>query len=123
MSVLRYGVFLLLAVAAGCTSPSGPREVLLVGRGMTFTLPSDPDTANPVIRVQPGERVRLTLRNDAPGLIHNFEIPAWKVKSASARGGESVSVDFTVPSAQGRYEYMCTPHANMMHGFVEVSAR
>ena len=104
----------------GC-SPESPRELLLVARGMTFTLPSDPDTANPVIRIRPGERVRLTFRNDAPGLMHNFEIPAWNIKTDQIRGGASTSVTFTVPSQQGRHQYICAPHANMMHGFVEVA--
>jgi plastocyanin len=107
-------------VAAGC-SPNGPREVVVVARGMTFTLRSDPDTVNPVIRVRPGERLRLTFRNDAPGLMHNFEIPAWGIKTGQIRGGSSTSVTLTVPGTQGRYEYKCAPHANLMHGFVEVA--
>ena len=106
--------------AAGCNSDP-PREVLVVARGMTFTLPSDPDTANPVIRVRPGERLRLTLRNDAPGLMHSFEIPAWNVKTQQIRGGASTSVTLTVPATEGRYQYVCTPHANLMNGVVEVA--
>jgi heme/copper-type cytochrome/quinol oxidase subunit 2 len=109
----------LLLLALGC-SPEGRREVLVVARGMTFTLPSDPDTANPVIRVRSGERLRLTLRNEAPGLMHSFEIPAWDVKTDQIRGGTSTSVTLTVPGKQGRYEYICAPHANLMRGFVEV---
>ena len=107
-------------LATGCNSDQ-PREVLVVAQGMTFTLPSDPDIANPVIRVRPGERLRLTLRNDAPGLMHNFEIPEWNVKTDQIRGGDSVSVTFTVPASDGRYQYRCAPHANLMNGFVEVA--
>jgi plastocyanin len=108
-----------LLLAAGC-STDGPREVLIVARGMTFTLPSDPDTVNPVIRVRSGERLRLTLRNEAPGLMHSFEIPAWDVKTEQIRGGSSTSVTLTVPGKQGRYQYICAPHAKLMRGFVEV---
>jgi plastocyanin len=110
--------FLLLG--ASC-SPAGPREVVVVARGMTFTLASDPDTVNPVIRVRPGERLRVTLRNEAPGLMHNFEVPAWDVKTDRIRGGSSTSVTLTVPAEEGRYKYICAPHANLMHGFVEVA--
>ena len=110
----------VLLLGAGC-STDGPREVVVVARGMTFTLPSDPDTVNPVIRVRSGERLRLTLRNEAPGLMHNFEIPAWDVKTDQIRGGSSTSVTLTVPGKQGRYQYICAPHANLMHGFVEVA--
>lgn len=88
---------------------------------MTFTLPSDPETANPVIRVRAGERIELTLRNDAPGLMHDFQIPSWNVRTEQIRGGESAAVSFTVPSEVGRYEYNCGPHATMMKGFIEVT--
>jgi heme/copper-type cytochrome/quinol oxidase subunit 2 len=109
-----------LLLGAGCSPVGGPRDVLLVARGMTFMLPSDPDAVNPVIRVRAGERLRVTLRNDAPGLMHNFEIPAWEVKTDQIRGGSSTSVTLTVPAQQGRYQYICAPHANLMRGFVEV---
>ena len=106
----------------GCRS-TGPREVLLVARGMTFTLPSSPDRANPVIHLWPGERVRVILRNEAPGLMHNFEIPSWDVKSEQIRGGQTTSVSFTVPDRKGRVEYMCRPHSSLMHGVIEVSTQ
>jgi len=89
---------------------------------MTFVLASDPDTPNPVIRVRPGEQIRLTLRNEAPGLMHDFRIPSWDVKTEQIRGGESTTVSFTVPSEVGRYEYSCGPHSTMMQGFIEVTA-
>ena len=52
MSLLRTVVVVVLLGLAvpGCTTPQGPRAIEIVARGMTFTLPSDPDTANPVIR-------------------------------------------------------------------------
>jgi plastocyanin len=109
-------------VLASCTTPAGPREIVIVARGMTFTLPSDPDTPNPVIRVRPGERISLTLRNEAPGLMHDFQIPSWDVKSDQIRGGDSTTVDFTVPSELGRHEYSSGPHSTLMRGFIEVTA-
>ena len=119
---------LSLTIITGCANFSagcgveGPREILVVAKGMTFILPSDPDTANPVIRLRRGEHVSLVLRNEAPGLLHNIEIPAWTVKSDRIRAGEETSVTFEVPSQQGPTEYRCAPHSEMMHGFVEVSA-
>ncbi len=109
------------AAAAGC-GRTGPREVLIVARGMTFTRPSDPATANPVIRLEAGDQVKLTLTNDAPGLMHDFRIPAWKVHTEQIRAGDSTSVTFTVPAAGGRVEYLCGPHSTMMHGLIEVTA-
>jgi plastocyanin len=115
----RIVLLALLVLAAGC-APHDPREVVIVARGMTFTLPEEPDTPNPVIRVKAGERLTITLRNEAPGLIHDFRIPSWDIKSDQTRGGQSTSVALTVPADLGRYEYMCGPHSALMHGFIEV---
>jgi heme/copper-type cytochrome/quinol oxidase subunit 2 len=114
-------VALLSLSLSGCNSADGPREIVIVARGMTFTLSSDPDTPNPVIRVRPGERITLTLRNDAPGLMHDFQIPAWKVKTDQIRSGVATTVSFNVPNEVGRYEYRCGPHSTMMRGFIEVT--
>jgi plastocyanin len=122
--MIRFARTLLITsslLVTGCGA-GGPREVVIVARGMTFTLPSAPDTANPVIRLRPGETVLLTLRNEAPGLMHDFEIPSWKVKSDQIRSGQSTTLTVTVPTQEGRYQYICGPHSTMMRGFVEVAA-
>lgn len=119
--MIRAFVLSVLLVVSGCSAANRPRDVQIVARGMTFILASDPETANPVIRLRPSERVRIMLRNEAPGLIHDFEIPDWKVKSDQIRAGETTSVTFTVPASAGRYRYICGPHARLMRGFVEVS--
>ena len=94
---------------------------MLVARGMTFALADEPDVPNPVITVHAGERVRLVLKNEAPGLLHDIAIPAWDVQVEQIRAGESAEVTFTVPSDPGRHEYRCRPHSEMMTGFVEVA--
>jgi plastocyanin len=113
---------LLALLSAGCVA-NRPREVVIVARGMTFALPADPETPNPSIRVYAGERLQVTLRNESPGLMHDFQIPAWDVQSDQIRGGRSSSVTFTVPADEGHVTYLCGPHASMMHGVVEVAAR
>ncbi len=110
-----------LAMLAACGANNTPREITLIARGMTFVLADDLDTPNPVIELRAGEQVRLVLKNEAPGLLHDIEIPAWEVRTKSIRAGQSTEVMFTVPSALGRTEYRCRPHAELMHGFVEVA--
>jgi plastocyanin len=108
-------------VVAGCTSHPGPtRDIVLVARGMTFVLEDAPDVPNPEIQLRAGERVRLVLKNEAPGLLHDIVIPELGVEIPQMRAGESRELIFTVPAAAGRHEYRCRPHAEMMRGFVYV---
>jgi plastocyanin len=119
--VLLLSLLASVALSAGCAMLSGaPREVTIVARGMTFVLANAPDTPNPVIQLRAGERVRLVLKNEAPGLLHNIQIPAWKVQVDQIRAGQRAEVAFTVPSTVGRYQYLCGPHSELMKGFVEV---
>jgi hypothetical protein len=113
--------FIVLHLAvAGCRS-APPRDIALVARGMTFALADGPDKANPVIPLRSGERVRLVLRNESPGMIHDLAIPAWDVAIASLRTGEQGDVTFSVPSTPGRVEYRCRPHAELMKGVFDVA--
>jgi plastocyanin len=92
-----------------------------VARGMTFVLEDRADIPNPVIPLRAGERVRVVLKNEAPGLLHDFVIPAWDVAIEQIRAGERREVTFAVPDRPGRVEYHCRPHSGLMNGFVEVT--
>ena len=110
----------LLGLAAGCSD--SPRDIVVLARGMTFVLADEePDEVNPIIKVRSGERVRLVLKNEAPGLLHDIQIPAWRVQVMQIRAGETADVTFTVPNQAGRYEYLCRPHSELMKGIVEVT--
>jgi plastocyanin len=94
---------------------------VIVARGMSFVNEDHLDVSNPVIQLRAGERVRLTLENEAPGLLHDFVIPGWNVEIPQIRAGEKRDVTFLVPDTPGRFEYRCRPHSEMMKGFVEVT--
>jgi hypothetical protein len=111
---------LLSLVVIGCAG-SRPREIVLIARGMSFVLPERPDDANPVIPLRAGERVRLILKNEAPGLLHDIRIPAWDVQVDQIRAGQTAEVTFVVPKRPGRTEYRCQPHGELMNGLVEVT--
>jgi hypothetical protein len=112
---------ILSALLAPACQRTAVRDVVLVARGMTFAFAHQPDGANPVIALRSGERVRLVLENEAAGLEHDFQIPAWQVHVDPIRHGERAEVIFTVPDFVGRVEYLCHPHAAMMNGFIDVS--
>lgn len=88
---------------------------------MAFVQQDAPNQPNPPLRLRAGERVRLVLRNEAPGLLHDIAIPALDVALDEISAGESRDVIFTVPAAHGQHEYLCRPHAAMMKGVVEVA--
>ena len=111
-------------VAAAVVTSAGAREqvreIHLVARGMAFYLDADPTTANPTITLQGGERVRLVLRNETPGIDHDLAITSFGVGLTPVAVGHVAAFDFEVPDRPGRHEYVCRPHAVMMKGTVVV---
>lgn len=117
------GTFLVALIGAGgaCTPHPGPtREIVVLARGMSFVLENAPDTVNPAISLRAGERIRMVLRNEAPGLMHELVIPDLGIEIEQMRAGETRELTFTVSASPGRHEYHCRPHAELMHGIVEV---
>jgi plastocyanin len=119
---LRILIALFVASAIGCSRPvASIHEIVLVARGMTFVLEGKPDEPNPLLELRAGSTVQVVLRNEAPGLLHDFVIPEWKVQTEAIRGGQTTDVTFRVPETTGRVEYQCRPHAQLMNGFIEVT--
>jgi heme/copper-type cytochrome/quinol oxidase subunit 2 len=111
------GLATLLPLVAG--SPE-PREVLVVARQMAFYV-DDGVTANPTIYAAPGERIRITLVGQDPGFDHDFAVPAWRVNSAVLHGVGRNSTVLQVPDKPGVTTYVCSRHASMMKGIIEVT--
>lgn len=119
--VATLGAAALLPLAA---RPGGqPREIVLVARQMSFYLGPDGTVRNPVIRVTPGERVRLTLINNDAGFDHDVAIEAWGIGSSLVRGEGRTTIDVHAPDEPRRVDYVCTRHAAMMRGTIEVTPR
>lgn len=97
------------------------RRIVLVAKDMSFVIDGQRD-ANPALELTAGERVQIVLRNQTPGIEHDFAIPAWKVAIAPIANGDEATITFDVPATVGLYEYECRPHAQMMRGRLEVVA-
>lgn len=123
LPLVRLLLLVVLLPLGACSSALGgdPREVVLEARGMTFVSPGDPEAPNPELQFRAGEEVTVVLHNDAPGLLHDFAIPAWNVHTEQIRAGERAEVTFTVPATPGRTAYECRPHAELMKGTVVVT--
>lgn len=113
-------VAVAMAMAAiGSTAKSRVREVSLVAREMAFYADGGPQP-NPVLHARPGERLRITLTNNAPGMIHDLSIAAVSSSTSTLTAGQVAAIEFTAPEKAGDYEYRCRPHALMMKGVLRV---
>jgi hypothetical protein len=98
-----------------------PREVVVVARQMSFYV-GDGTAANPIIQMAPGERIRITLISADPGFDHDFEVTEWDVRTPVLRGEGRTSLVIQAPDRPGRATYVCSMHAAMMRGTIEVIA-
>ena len=109
-----------VSLAAGRSAREEPRSLALTARGMAFYQAGDP-TPNPVLVVRRGERVRLTLSNQDPGMAHDFAVEALELSTQPLhRAGTTTSLVFEAPDRPGESEYVCTFHALMMKGTLKV---
>jgi len=98
----------------------GPREIRLVARNMTFYMQGD-NTPNPTLRLRAGEQVRVVLKNDEPGIDHDFAVRPWQIGTRLISGTGEDAITFTVPDAPGaETTYICTPHFGMMRGLITI---
>jgi plastocyanin len=98
----------------------GVREIRLVVRNMTFYVEGEMEP-NPTLIVRAGEQVRVVVRNDEPGMRHDFAVRAWDIGTRMLEDrGEAATVTFRVPAARGDHTYLCTPHEKKMRGTIRV---
>ena len=95
------------------------RELRLIVKDMTYYVEGNPEP-NPTLVFRAGEKVRVVLKNEDPGMDHDFTVPRWEVKTKLLEGRGQDAVVIKVPKARGSDTYVCTPHAKMMRGTVRV---
>ena len=98
-----------------------PRDVVVIARGMSFYA-GNGATANPTIQMAPGERIRIILIGADPGFYHDFAVTEWGVRTPMLDGERRTSIVMQAPDAPGRTTYVCSVHASMMSGTIEVTA-
>lgn len=91
------------------------REIRLEARDLAF------NGDNPVLRLQPGERVRLVVRNSDTGILHSISLPGIDPEVRHIKWGEELSFELTVPES-GAFEYVCPQHLPKMKGRIEIAA-
>lgn len=122
---IRIAVVVLLAAVGAVLLPrivssrEAVRDVTLVVRNMTYYVDGE-NTPNPPLRFAAGEQVRLTLRNEDQGMMHDFSVQSWGVTTKVLDGKGQDTVTFRVPRASDSTSYTCTPHSAMMNGTIIV---
>ena len=123
MGKVAAAVFVVVALVSGAIAlsarGSGPREIRMVVRDMTFYLDGQ-TVPNPTLHFHAGETVRLVLRNEDQGMTHDFAIPDWKAATRRTEGGEEAFVTFRVPDQPSSQTYKCRPHSKIMQGTILV---
>lgn len=104
-----------------------PREIVLVAEDMAFYLlggateTASPRDPNPTLSLERGETVRVVLVNRDPGMQHDWVADGLEAATRLVPGdGTVTSVLLTAPETPGRHDYVCSLHARMMRGVVEV---
>jgi plastocyanin len=103
-------------------SESPSREVVLVARGMAFYVEGNP-TPNPTIDLVAGERVRIILRNQDEGMVHDMAATRLPISFDLLNWREERELTLVVPDLPGSYAYVCRPHSVMMRGQIRVVRR
>jgi plastocyanin len=119
-AALIVAALLPIVASSRGTGTASRREIRIVVRDMSFYIEGH-DERNPTLRVRAGEQIRLVLRNEDPGMSHDFAVNTWRVMTPllDAHDAEAVVV-FRVPQRRGTYTYSCTPHARIMRGTIQV---
>ena len=122
----RVSLVVLLLVCAGMLLPrlvdtrEAIREIRITARDMSFRVEEIVEP-NPSLALLAGEQVKVTVRNEDRGMLHDFSVPAWGVRTGSVEWGTERSITFRVPTNASTLSYICTPHSAMMSGRIIVS--
>ena len=110
LSAVLLSLFVPSSVAAQAVNP---RLTALVGTNDAFVIGLRDAAGNPVTRLDPGTYdIAVSDRSQA----HNFRLKGPGVNNATAvENAEEVT--WTVTLADGRYSYVCDPHASQMRGY------
>ena len=68
---------------------------------------------------EPGERIRLIVRNNDIGVLHSIRLPGIDDTLRHIRWEEQAVIEFTAPEA-GAFEYICPQHAPKMQGRIRI---
>ena len=102
------------------SSRESVRDIRIVARDMAYYVESLSDR-NPTLQLTAGEQVRVTLRNEDSGMLHDFGIPVLDLGTGTVPFGTEKTITFKVPATSTGLTYVCTPHSAMMSGRIIIA--
>jgi hypothetical protein len=128
---IRWALMIVVTISAGLFLPGlvssremgeeeradAVREVRIVAKDMTYRV-EGLDGTNPTLHFTPGQKVRVSLRNEDKGMLHDFGIPEWGVTTGTVEWSTEKTVTFRVPKRKVGTTYVCSPHSAMMSGAI-----
>ena len=112
----RIGLITLLAallLPSAVANADNPRLVALVGTNDAFVISLRDASGNPVTKVDPGTYdIAVSDRSQ----MHNFHLRGAGVDMSTAIE-EAQEATWTVTLTDGRYTFVCDPHASTMRGY------
>lgn len=118
-AVVLVGAATIAAIVPRAVARRPVHEIRLVVRQMAYYAEGS-STPNPTLTVRRGDQVRIVLRNDDAGMIHDFAVRDWDAATRRLAAGEEAVITFTAPEGPGLVAYSCTPHGEMMRGTIRV---
>jgi len=94
--------------------PESVRQIVLEARDLAF------GDRNPTLEFEPGERIRLVVRNNDPGVLHSITLPGLDSTVYHLKSGDEVTLELIAPQA-GSFEYICPQHAPEMKGKIVIT--
>ena len=107
------GIVMLPLWSQSAVAANDAREIVLEARDLAF------GDANPTLSFEPGERIRLIVRNSDIGVLHSIRLPGIDDIVRHIPWDEQVVIEFTAPE-EGVFEYICPQHAPKMQGRIRI---
>ena len=123
---VRVSIVVAVLVATGIFLPrvlssrESVRDIRIVARDMAYHVETLSER-NPTLQLTAGEQVRVTFRNEDPGMLHDFGIPVLDIGTGTVTYGTEKTITFKVPAGSTGLTYVCTPHSAMMSGRIIVA--
>ena len=111
--VVAMGILVISGFRTSAEADEPIREIVLDAKGTAFA------GDNPTLVLEEGERVRVIVRNNDPGVEHSIAIPELGIERVDIAPGEEHVFEVRA-GRPGVVDYLCPQHMPSMQGKIVV---